>query len=302
VESNHSGQQTTGEAAAAATSPLTVRPMRRDDIAAGDRLRQQVGWNQAIGDWERVLAWEPDGCYVAERGGAVIATATSTVFTPRLAWVGMMLVDPACHRQGLGRTLLTRVLRWLEGPRGVACVGLDATPLGKLLYDTADFRDEYTLQRLEGVAPAVAAPADVRPLTAADVPRLATLDQATWGVDRLRLLRDLFAAHPAGCHLLERAGTIQGYVLSHPGARRWYLGPLVATDPDAADQLLRAVLAPLSGQPVVLDAPDPNPAAAALAARYGLQPVRPFIRMTRGARLPAAAVDQCYAIAGPEIG
>ena len=232
MESNHSGQQTTGEAAAAATSPLTSGRCGATTSRPGTGYGSRWAGTRASGTGSACWPGSRTGCYVAERGGAVIATATSTVFTPRLAWVGMMLVDPACRRQGLGRTLLTRVLRWLEGPRGVACVGLDATPLGKLLYDTMDFRDEYTLQRLEGVAPAVAAPADVRPPTAADIPRPATLDQATLGVDRLRLLRDLFAAHPPVCHLLERAGTIQGYVLIRPGACRWYLGPLVATDPD----------------------------------------------------------------------
>jgi hypothetical protein len=136
------------------------------------------------------------------------------------------------------------------------------------------------------------------------VPRLADLDAAVFfGADRLPVLRDLAVAHPWGGWLAEGTdGATTGYVLSRPGARAWYVGPLVARDIATAERLLRAALAPLAGQAVVLDTPDPNAQAGALAAEYGFKPRRPFMRMARGAPLPATRTDWCYAIAGPEIG
>jgi GNAT superfamily N-acetyltransferase len=278
------------------------------DLPAADRLRAQAGWNQTAEDWRRLLSWEAEGCFLAEtRLGGVVATVTATVYNgaPRIAWVGMMLVDERMRRRGLGRTMLAQALDWLD-QREVPVVALDATPLGKTLYDSMGFSTMYGLERREARAPDVRSAHGLRRLSADDVPRLATLDSAAFfGADRLHVLRDLAAAQPNGGWLAERdAGVIEGYVLSRPGARAWQVGPLVARDPATAERLLQAALAPLAGEMVVVDTPDPgsNPNATALAARYGFERVRPFIRMSRGAPLPVSRTEWCYAIAGPEIG
>ena len=66
--------------------------------------------------------------------------------------------------------------------------------------------------------------------------------------------------------------------------------------------LLRAALAPLAGQPAILDTLDPNLDAGVLASKYRFEPRRPFIRMTRGVPAPASRTDWYFAMAGPEIG
>jgi GNAT superfamily N-acetyltransferase len=308
--------------------------MQPADIASGDRLRALANWNQTPADWARVLSWEPGGCFVAEQSGAIVGTVSSTVFGVDLAWIGMMLVDPAARRQGIARRLLSHALEWLEGARHVRCVGLDATPLGKTLYDSMGFRDAYTLQRWEGTAAGGAStaahassahgegahgesshgvgahaessqrvgPFKVRPLDVAEVGRMAGVDRCALGVDRLRVVRDIVAAHARGCFLADREGDVLGYACSRPGARRWYVGPVVARDPDVAAALLTAVLAPLAGQPVVMDILDSNARATAFALAAGWQPVRPFIRMARGGPLPSADLQTCIAIVGPEVG
>jgi hypothetical protein len=76
----------------------------------------------------------------------------------------------------------------------------------------------------------------------------------------------------------------------------------VATTPAAAERLLHAALQPLRGEPVVLDVPTPNAAAAALLTALGFAPQRPFLRMYRGPGEPVAAQPEYFSIAGPEIG
>jgi GNAT superfamily N-acetyltransferase len=283
-----------------------LRGMLASDLVAADRLRDQAGWNQAPGDWQRLLAWQPGGCFVAEDAdGNIHGTVTTTPFAGAIgtAWVGMVLVDQSVRRQGLGRALLTSAVDWLEH-HNVGMIGLDASPVGKTLYDRTGFTDVYTLQRQHAVVPEVLSPSGVTPLRSDDLARIAELDSAAFfGLDRQRILRDLQRAHPPGGWLKEDAnGRIEGYVLSRPGARAWYVGPLVARDADTAEILLRAALAPLSGQPAILDTLDPNPYAGGLASKYGFELRRPFIRMTRGVPAPASRTDWYFAMAGPEIG
>jgi GNAT superfamily N-acetyltransferase len=282
-----------------AGTTAVIRRMAPADVDAAERLRAQAGWNQTRDDWRRLLDWAPDGCFVAEVAGRVAGTVTTTRYGD-VAWVGMMLVDAELRLQGLGRRLLGHALALLRGE--VAVVALDATPMGRRMYDRMGFVAAYGLERREGVAARVPFPPKCRPLATEDVGRLAALDRTAVGLDRRRQLRDLIAARPSGCFLAERDGEVAGYVCTRPGAARWHIGPLVAADPTTSERLLRAALSTLAGRPVVLDTPDINPHAAAQADDHRLRPVRAFIRMSRGGSLPTADGRLPYAIAGPEIG
>src|SRR5690348_4685599 len=112
------------------------------DIPAGMRLKEQAGWNQLEADWRRLLDWQPDGCFLAELDGAPVGTVT-TCRLGAVAWVAMMLVEAGQRRRGIGRALMVHALDDLDA-RGVRTVRLDATPLGRPLYETLGFVVETT--------------------------------------------------------------------------------------------------------------------------------------------------------------
>jgi len=73
------------------------------------------------------------------------------------------------------------------------------------------------------------------------------------------------------------------------------IGPLFAEDPADADLLLRALAAPVRGEEIVLDVPEPNEAALALAERHDLSPVFETARMVRGVP-PASRLGSIFGI------
>jgi GNAT superfamily N-acetyltransferase len=83
------------------------------DVPLGMRLKEQAGWNQTEADWRRFLDLEPEGCFVAELDGQPVGTTTTCVFGS-VAWVGMVLVDPAVRGRGVGRSLMKHALDWLD--------------------------------------------------------------------------------------------------------------------------------------------------------------------------------------------
>ncbi len=71
-----------GDGTEAMTSDETVlvRVMVEADIPAGMRLKHVAGWNQTYADWQRFLALQPRGCFVAVKGSQVVGTVTTCLF------------------------------------------------------------------------------------------------------------------------------------------------------------------------------------------------------------------------------
>jgi predicted N-acetyltransferase YhbS len=307
---------------------MNIRPLTEADISAAQRLREQAGWNQTDDDWRRLLAWSPDGCWAAELDGHVVGTTAVITYGRRIAWIGMVLVDEARRRQGIGRSLLTHAVEHLDR-LGVQTIALDSTPEGQPLYARLGFEDAFELARWRGPIPTVT-PAEgtaqshsdvIRPLAPADLAAVAAYDARRFGTDRAHLLGALYAGHPQRCFVAERheqiagAGPVVGYVLSRPGARAWHLGPLAADDLATAEGLVRRALLPgaageswggaasvAAPSEMVMDVVMPNPDAVTLATSLGLTAVRRFIRMTRGTPPPSVDAGRLYTSAGPELG
>lgn len=278
-----------------------IRTLQASDLPAAHQLSYQAGWNQTPADWQRLLAWEPDGCFVLDLDGQVGGTVTSTRYGSRLAWIGMLLVDAALRRQGFGQRLLLHALGWLQDT-GVGAVMLDATPLGQPLYERLGFRPQCLLDRWQGVATAADSGRRNPELGPAGLsPGLLDLDYRAFGLDRTHLLRGLRAAPEAQNIATGDVEPTSGFVLLRPGAQRWHIGPLVAGNGDAAGRLLQAALVALDGQPVEIDVPR-LPPAQELVRRVGLTPARPFVRMLRGGPAPTVDWSLIYATAAPEIG
>ncbi|PKN29185.1 MAG: hypothetical protein CVU64_09575 [Deltaproteobacteria bacterium HGW-Deltaproteobacteria-21] len=92
---------------------VTIRCLTSADLREVDQLRAELGWNQTISDWRRLLALAPEGCFAAERNGKIAGTCTSVCFGNELAWIGMMMVHPASRRQGIGGRLLRSCI-WIS--------------------------------------------------------------------------------------------------------------------------------------------------------------------------------------------
>src|SRR6476659_1332584 len=128
--------------------PLQIRLLFESDIAAAMRLKDAAGWNQTEADWRRLLLLEPHGCFCAIKDGRVVGTTTTTTYGEDLAWIGMVLVDPDYRGQGIATKLMNVALNYLK--EKVQTVKLDATPLGKPVYEKFGFQIESLVERWRG--------------------------------------------------------------------------------------------------------------------------------------------------------
>ncbi len=277
---------------------IQLRVMTPADLPLGMRLKAQAGWNQIEADWHRALALEPEGCFVAELDGQPVGTTTTCIFGP-VAWIAMVLVDPAVRGRGIGTALMRHALAFLDG-HGIRSVRLDATPLGRPIYEKLGFVPQFELARYEGVITVRDPSHRVRLPAPNDFAELISLDQEVTATDRRKLLLHLFAQNPSELRSVKDAGRLTGFLTSRPGERARQIGPCIA-EPGVGPLLFEDAGLRYTGQRVFLDIPIPNRPAVQAVEAQGLTVQRSLLRMCRGEPV-VERIEQLWASSGPEKG
>ena len=283
---------------------ISLRVLRKTDLHAADQLRSLARWNQTVDDWQRLLHFAPQGCFGAFIETRLVGTVTTTIYDPRLAWIGMMLVHPDHRRKGIGTALMRQALDHLQSVR-VVCIGLDATPAGLPLYASLGFVPEWTLTRwqraLRTKGSSEIAREQSRALSDQDWPAIETMDKSCISVPRTALLRSLASSALAAqaCRVHRH---FRGWGLLRPGVNADYLGPLHCHDVQAGENLTVSLLQAADERSVFWDIPDANESAKAAAENLGFTRLRPLTRMRLGTPLRPTPPPSLWAIADPALG
>jgi GNAT superfamily N-acetyltransferase len=280
--------------------------MTARDIPAGMRLKEIAGWNQTEADWQIFLDASRYGCFVAEKDGVVSGTATTIVYGGRVAWVGMVLVHPQHRGHGIGTALLKKCLEHLDSIQ-VPCIKLDATPLGKPIYEKLGFATEYELERWTLKRRKEDLPHRDRldPDESTPGPLLEDVlkaDREAFGADRGAVLRALNRNQPRFTDLVWNAGGAEGYAFGRLGSFADHVGPWIAKDEAAGERILMRFLARSRREMVVTDCSKANRFARKLLLARGFQYSRPLTRMFRGRNAYPGRPELVCAILGPEFG
>ena len=285
---------------------MQIRTMTVRDIPAGMRLKEIAGWNQTEADWQIFLDASRDGCFVAEVAGVVRGTATTIVYGGRFAWVGMVLVDPQHRGHGIGTTLLKTCIAHLDSIE-VACIKLDATPLGKPIYEKLGFATEYGLERWtlkrrkEDLSGREQRDPD-QPMREPLLGQVLEIDREAFGADRSVVLRALNRHQPRFADGVWNASGVTGYAFGRRGSFADHLGPWIVKDEASGERILRRFLARSRREMVVTDCGKAHRFARKLLQARGFEYSRPFTRMFRGRNEYPGRPELVCATLGPEFG
>lgn len=282
---------------------IRIRTMTAEDLPLGMRLKNHAGWNQTEGDWRRFLAMQPDGCLVAELDDVGVGTAVVTAFDA-VAWISMVLVEQSVRGRGVGKALMMRAVKLAE-ELGCTTIRLDATPLGRPLYESLGFVPQYELTRFAGDGVECLSPYSTRQVVriggSDEYAAILALDASATGANRDKFLRRLFTEEPGEVRVTETSGRIDGYLTVRRGSDAIQLGPCIAETDGTGCTLLTDALSRHAGSWVYWDLPSSHLAAAQLAKSAGLAPQRQLLRMCRGEGVNDD-VARLWASSGPELG
>jgi ribosomal protein S18 acetylase RimI-like enzyme len=285
---------------------MDIRLLTLGDLDGALTLSSTAGWNQRLADWRMLLRLASTGSFAAVTGGRIVGTAIGIDYGS-FAWIAMMLVDPAYRGQGLGARLLEAAMGAVPPDHTIR---LDATPMGRSLYQRYGFEDEAMLSRNVSDTERGARNKDtgsVRGMTAADVPAVMEIDRRVFGGDRRALLEWALEEAPEYAKVIDSDAGCQ-YCFGRTGRLFDQIGPVVATTDADAAALLEAALLSVAGKAAVADVYDAQSRFATCLQRRGFVAQRPLFRMRRpgsgGVAAPSSpdganAVE--YAIFGPEF-
>lgn len=211
-----------------------------EDIPFGKSLTDLEGWNRTTADWESLLRLEPDGVFKAVSDGKDAGIA-GVLSYGRLAWIHSVVVLPEHRRKGLARALMMHCIRFARG-KGSECIKLDAVPEVKLFYKGLGFVEEFESKRFTRSGEMCLKLAEK--MKPADLDDVFAFDHIQTGLNRARVLKDVFRENQKWAFVVKGSTGIRGYALAREGDVRVNIGPCVCVKEDerCAMDLLKTII------------------------------------------------------------
>ena len=243
--------------------PFALDTLTAADIHTCWQLSQALRWPHREADWQQFISW------AKAHGAALAVRADGQLIGCGLAWqwgdeqgsIGMVIVDNAWQRRGIGKRLFKGLLQALEGRD----VMLQATAQGRPLYESLGFTAIGHARQFHGhwQPPVEAGPTSslatdelTRLLQPQDLPALLAYDQRERGLARPALLQALLAQMDADerCAVsVDEQGHLCGYGILRRFGRGWVVGPLLADGADRAVALVKRLTQERTGDFVRID-------------------------------------------------
>lgn len=249
---------------------VSIAPLGVAHARAAHGLTATVGWAHRYEDWLFALSIGR-GLGAFDGEGILRGALMWFPYGESFATIGMVAVDPAVHRGGIGRALMNRTLADAAG-RSLQLISTDA---GRRLYESLGFEAIGDNAAHMGIATDPRVTGMIEPAGSDDLPALVALDTSALGYAREKLLKALVEAGEVV--VLRRIDGVVGFSICRLFGKGHVVGPVIARGNDEARRLIAFWLRHHEGKPVRIDVPREHAAIAIWLNELGL---------TRGGELP----------------
>lgn len=262
---------------------LQFRKLDLDGVTTLVEWAEAEGWNPGPRDAEAYFATDPEGFYGYYLHGELIAGGSIVSYDGAFGFMGFFIVKPPYRSLGIGRKLwYQRRDTLLKRLRPGAAIGMDGVVAMQPFYEKGGFRIAFRDERHEARGRPYTTDPAVLPIIIDDVDALLAYDRQCFGFDRRRFYEAWLTLPGSKAFKYMDGGTISGFAVVRKANSGYKVCPLFADDAQVAEALFQACLNAVAGEPLFIDIPMNNPAAAALAKKYGTTYVFECARMVYG--------------------
>lgn len=279
---------------------IEFRVMQEDDEDFFFKLVRQVGWNLTDADFQRILSYSPEGCFIASVNGDDVGTIVTTIYGD-VAWIGNVIVPPGLRGKGIGAGMMLHAMNYLQ-ENNVTAIRLDSVPRAISLYRRLGFKDEYRSLRHTGIA--ARRRSEAEPMTHRSLPEVLRMDRRVFNANRGKLIRRNFKLYPGLCFTVHGEGALLGFIMARDAGDVVNVGPWICTPghSEEAETLLHAVMNQRIGRKVWVGTPEGNTAAVKIFKQNGFTAGPSSLRMCYGRCGRTEKVEAVYGIGGPDKG
>jgi len=286
-------------------SNVFIRLLSENDLEFVHQSCSSEHWNYSLKSIERMFAYEPNGCFVAEAGGKRVGHAFSTSYG-KVGWIGLLIVNKEYRRSGVGTVLMKEAMSYLLN-LGVETIKLESVPDIADLYRKLGFMDELDSLRFMTINKKVnhATNLNVSLLKMNDIEEIAKFDSRYFGANRLKVLRQIHENNPELCFISCIKSQIVGYIMCCAAETGYRIGPWVCNpcySSIARELLLKCIDILEANTKVYVGVPAVNDMAVKILQDLDFKQYSKSIRMYFGKKPKNECIEGIFAIGGPEKG
>lgn len=283
----------------AITPDFTIRPLRQDEASLPVEWAADEGWNPGQHDAACFFAADPNGFLVGMVGDEPVATIAVVRYGTTFGFLGLYIVRAPYRGRGYGMRIWNAGLAYLAG----RSIGLDGVVAQQDNYRRSGFNLVYRNVRYQGRNGAQGRlDARLVPLSSVPLAEVLAYDRACFPEARAGFVRRWIAQPDSKAIGIVGTGGLNGYGVIRPARDGYKIGPLFADTPALAKSLFDGLRAQVPDDAsIVLDTPEPNAAAVAIADRHGMRPAFETARMYAG-RVPDLPTHRIFGVTTFELG
>jgi len=277
---------------------VNIRPMMKSDFGFALDLADQEHWGYDLVDLKRLFRLFPEGCLIAEYGGARAGWVVVSTYG-RLAWIGSLVVRDNLRGRGIGTALLDHAVRYSRG-LGVKTVGLYSYSQSVGFYTRKGFKRDSDFEHVEGRVEKISPSSVQQP---SDLDEVLEFDAKYFRGNRNLLLEALYKEFP-DLFISWKQARVFGYIAGKNFDGTAEIGPWVCdvTCVETAEQLFASELNRLPSRTISLTIPSGNLEAHRIVRKYGFHIKQTVTRMFDGSAGDLPRIEGIYAAAGLDVG
>jgi len=263
---------------------------------------KKEGWNPSLYDAAAFWATDPNGFYGYYLNSELIAGGAIVSYNNEFGFMGLFIVKPKYRNQGIGNKLwFQRRDMLLKRLNQGASIGMDGVVAMQPFYEKGGFKIAFKDERYEKIGTAFPIDANISSITEKDFSNILAYDKQCFGFARPQFLQPWLKMLDTQTFKYTQNGILKGFAIIRKVNVGYKICPLFADNSFIAEELYKACLNAVIGEPLYFDVPVINSAAMNIIKKYNAKYVFECARMYYG-EPPKVAMNKIYGITTFELG
>jgi GNAT superfamily N-acetyltransferase len=263
---------------------------------------EEEGWNPGLNDAEVFWKTDPDGYYGYYYKGELIAGGSIVSYEGQFGFMGFFIVKPGYRSHGIGRklwyqrrdTLISRLNK-------SATIGMDGVIAMQPFYNKGGFEIEFRDERHERIGEGFEIDKSISSIEEKNFDSILSYDKKSFGFSRPQFLIPWLKQSTVKTFKYVEDKKLKGFAVIRKANKGYKVCPLFADNPEIAEELYKACLNSVIGEPLYIDIPMINQEAVALIKKYNTTYVFECARMYYG-KPPDIEINKVFGITTFELG